>query len=104
MPLAASQSRSWTILAILSLASGPFQLMNGWMAPYSCGGLLKFAATSRTEGTVICCHGLWAGRTAASSGMMASLLSTFFIKPLLVLLFQRATRRTGPNEPETDGC
>src|ERR1035441_1217036 len=31
MPLAASRSRSWTILAILSLASPPFQLRNGWM-------------------------------------------------------------------------
>ena len=56
MPLAASRSKSRTILCRTSLGSGPFQLANGWMAPYSCGGALKFAATSRMEGTVTCCH------------------------------------------------
>jgi hypothetical protein len=40
-----------------SCGSGPFQLANGWMAPYSCGGDLKFAATSTAEGMVISCQG-----------------------------------------------
>src|ERR1017187_2383042 len=79
-PLADSRSRSWTILPILSLASGPFQLVKGWMAAYSCGGALKLAATSRTDGTVICCQGCCAGKTAASNGTRASVLNTFFIR------------------------
>jgi hypothetical protein len=49
------------------------------MAPYSCGGALKLAATSRTDGTVICCQGRCAGKTAANSGTKASVLSTFFM-------------------------
>src|ERR1035437_5588999 len=83
MPLAESRSRSWTILAFLSLASGPFQLVKGWMAPYSCGGALKLAAASRTDGTVICCQGRWAGKTAANNRIIASVLNTFFIMRLL---------------------
>src|ERR1035438_7795149 len=59
-PLAASRSKSRRIRALTSLGSAPFQLANGWMAPYSRGGALKFAATSPTEGIVICCHGLCA--------------------------------------------
>src|ERR1039457_2962635 len=81
--LALSLSRSSTILAILSLASGPFQLINGWMAPYSCGGSLKLAATSFTDGNVISCQGRCAGDTAANSGIIANVLNTFFIVRLL---------------------
>jgi hypothetical protein len=52
---------------ILSLAFWRFEpasegkFQNGWMAPYSRGGVLKFAATSFSGGTVICCHGRFAG-------------------------------------------
>ena len=80
MPLAASRSRSWTIAAIRPLASGPFQLVNGWMAPYSRGGALKFAATSRSEGTVTCCQGRWAGRTNATKGNTANVVKALFIE------------------------
>jgi hypothetical protein len=72
-PLADSRSRSRTILALISLASGPFQLRNGWMAPYSRGGVLKFAAASPTGGTVICCHGRCAIKVNAHSNAYCEL-------------------------------
>src|ERR1019366_5320847 len=34
------------------------------MAPYSRGGALKFAPTSRVDGNVTCCQGLWSARCA----------------------------------------
>src|ERR1035437_4681566 len=40
--------------------------MAQWIAPYSRGGVRKFAATSRTTGTVICCHGRCAASTRGS--------------------------------------
>jgi len=95
MPLAESRSRSRTILPILSLASGPFQLANGWMAPYSCGGALKLAAASRSDGTVSCCQGRCAGRTGASSGSMANVISTFFILCRLVTVGLLLRARAG---------
>src|SRR5450755_4625340 len=79
MPLAASRSKSRTILARTSLGSGPFQLANGWMAPYSCGGDLKFAATSPRDGTVSCCQGRCANRAAADSGKRSSLIADFIL-------------------------
>jgi hypothetical protein len=48
---------------ILSLAFWRFEpasegkFQNGWMAPYSRGGVLKLAATSLSDGIVICCQG-----------------------------------------------
>src|ERR1035441_7860282 len=82
MPLAASRSRSWTILAILSLASPPFQLRNGWMAPYSRGGVLKLAAASRTDGTVSVCQGRWATAANESRRRRTSLESGFMVTPV----------------------
>src|ERR1035441_10799902 len=38
------------------------------MAPYSCGGALKFAAASPTDGTVISCQGRCASIAGAKSG------------------------------------
>src|ERR1035438_10410480 len=49
MPLAARRSRSWTILAILSLASPPFQLRNGWMAPHVVLVLLALASIAQSR-------------------------------------------------------
>src|SRR6185369_10968582 len=63
MPLAASWSR---FPHLLVRASGPFQLAKGWIAPYSRGGVLKFAAASRIDGTVICRQGRWAHNTGAT--------------------------------------
>ena len=57
MPFADSRSRSRLIRARTSAGSAPFQLWNGWIAPYSRGGALKFAATSAVDGTVTTCHG-----------------------------------------------
>ena len=57
IPFAASRSKSRLMRARTSAGSAPFQLANGWIAPYSCGGAAKFAAASFTLGTVICCHG-----------------------------------------------
>src|ERR1017187_9519452 len=79
MPLAASRSKSRTILVRTSLGSGPFQLANGWMALYSCGGDLKFTATSRRDGTVSCCQGRCANRAAADSGKRRSLIADFIL-------------------------
>src|ERR1035437_10565782 len=68
IPLADNRSRSRKIFARPTGGSAPFQLWNGWIAPYSCGGALKFAATSATEGTVICCQGRCASDIAHRSG------------------------------------
>src|ERR1035438_5881186 len=38
------------------------------MAPYSCGGALKFAATSPTDGTVISCQGRCASIAGVRNG------------------------------------
>src|SRR5208283_3698397 len=84
MPLAASRSKSRTILSLTSLGSAPFQLANGWMAPYSCGGVLKFAATSRTDGTVTCCHGRCADSAngkSNSTSVLAGLLISIHLPP-----------------------
>src|SRR5271157_4985359 len=74
MPLAAIRSKSWTML---SLACAPFQPIHGWMAPYSRGGVLKFAATSRTGGATIRCHGRCANNIPAMSGTRISTLEIF---------------------------
>ena len=66
-------------LAFRSLASGPFQTINGWMAPYTCGGDLKFAAAWLNDGAVTCCQGRWAGKAPASNSAIDSEMSTFFI-------------------------
>src|ERR1035437_1908042 len=62
MPLATNWSNSDTIRAWVS--SLPH--MAQWMAPYSRGGVRKLPAASRTEGTVICCHGRCAARARGS--------------------------------------
>ena len=74
MPLAAMRSKSWTML---SLACAPFQPIHGWMAPYSRGGVLKFAATSPAGGTTICCHGRCANNAPAMSGTRTSTFEIF---------------------------
>jgi hypothetical protein len=51
------------------------------MAPYSRGGVLKFAAASRTGGTVICCHGLCAIKVRENSKGIANLGVTFINQP-----------------------
>jgi len=79
MPIGREPVEVLTILAILSLASGPFQLVNGWIAPYSWRRRFEIGGPSRTDGTVICCQGRCAGNTAANSGMIASVLNTFFM-------------------------
>ena len=57
MPFADSRSRSREMRCRTSAGSVPFQLWKGWIAPYSRGGALKFAATSWVKGTVTCCQG-----------------------------------------------
>src|ERR1039458_4472502 len=78
-PSARAWSRSETILA--RVISPP--LVNQRMAPYSRGGVLKFAAASRTGGTVICCHGLCAIKVNEGSNAIASLRVTLMDKPPL---------------------
>jgi hypothetical protein len=51
------------------------------MAPYSRGGVLKFAAASPTGGAVICCHGRCAIKVNAHSNGIASLRATLMDKP-----------------------
>src|ERR1035437_4108943 len=76
-PSARAWSISETILA--RVISPPF--VNQRMAPYSRGGVLKFAAASRTGGTVICCHGLCAIKVRENSKGIANLDVTFINKP-----------------------
>jgi hypothetical protein len=56
--------------------------MNGWMAPYSCGGVLKLAAASRTDGAVICCQGRCASNATARSGNRSIFIAVFISKHL----------------------
>src|SRR5271157_5467878 len=44
------------------------------------GGALKLAATSRTDGTVICCQGHCAGKGAARNGKRSTLIAVFISK------------------------
>src|ERR1035437_643045 len=72
MPFADRRSRSRLIRCRTSAGSVPFQLWKGCIAPYSRGGALKFAATSRVDGTVTCCH----GRASCASNIGASDIGT----------------------------
>jgi hypothetical protein len=59
------------------------------MAPYSRGGALKFAATSRKEGIVICCHGLCAGTSNGkrkNTSVPVRLLSFMHLPPVTVVI------------------
>src|ERR1019366_3280371 len=76
-PSARAWSSSETIL--VRVISPPF--VNQRMAPYSRGGVLKFAAASRTGGTVICCQGLCAGKVTENSKGIANLSATFINRP-----------------------
>src|ERR1022692_3522588 len=51
------------------------------MAPYSCGGDLKFAATSRSDGTETCCQGRGPSNAAARREKRSSLIAAFIPTP-----------------------
>src|SRR5271157_1353502 len=68
------------------------------MAPYSRGGVLKFATASPTDGTVICCQGRCASNAVAPSEKRSTLIAVFIEQHLGTLIspsVQEYTRQRG---------